>query len=81
MNRLRDDDRYVRYNHNDGAAMRKKNFFSTYSDNDSNTMKKQGCVSTSYTDNDCNITRVDGRWRALTKADWVRLKKDGSVTS
>jgi hypothetical protein len=55
--------------------------FLTYSDNDSNTMKKQGCVYTSYTDNNCNITRVDGRWWALTKADWLRLKKDGSVTS
>ncbi len=24
-----------------------------------------------------NNTRVDGRWRALTKADWFRLNKDG----
>jgi hypothetical protein len=53
--------------------------FSTFSDNDSNTMKKQGCVYTSYTNNDCNITRW--RWWAFTQADWLRLKKDGSVTS
>jgi hypothetical protein len=26
--------------------------FSTYTDNDNNTMKKQGCVNTTYTDND-----------------------------
>jgi hypothetical protein len=56
---------------------RSEKTFSTYSDNDSNTMMKQGCVSTSYTDNDCNNTRVDGRWRALTKAGWFRLNKDG----
>ncbi len=54
--------------------------FSTYSDNDNNTMMKQGCVITSYTDNDCNYTRVDWRWRALTKADWfVLTKTDGFV--
>ncbi len=58
----------------------KKNFFSTYSDNSSNTMMKQGCVSTSYTDNNNNYTRVDWRWRALIKADWfVLTKTDGFV--
>ena len=54
---------------------RSEKTFSTYSDNDSNTMMKQGCVSTSYTDNDCNNTRVDRRRRALTKADWFVLTK------
>jgi hypothetical protein len=52
-----------------------KKLFSTYSDNGSNTMMKQGCVSTSYTDNDNNYTRVDWRWRALIKADWFVLTK------
>ena len=59
---------------------RSEKTFSTYSDNGNNTMMKQGCVSTSYTDNDCNYTRTDWRWRALTKADWfVLTKTDGSV--
>jgi hypothetical protein len=42
-------------------------------------MEKQGCVDTSYTDNDCNITRLDGSWRAFKKADCFRLQKDGFV--
>jgi hypothetical protein len=59
---------------------RSEKTFSTYSDNGNNTMMKQGCESTSYTDNDCNYTRVDWRWRALTKADWfVLTKMDGFV--
>ena len=52
-----------------------KKLFSTYSDNGNNTMVKQGCVSTSYTDNDNNYTRLDWRWRALIKADWFVLIK------
>jgi hypothetical protein len=75
------------------TKQRSEKLFSTYSDNGSNTMVKQGCVSTSYTDNDNNYTRLDWRWRALIKADWFvliktvdfvfkktvwfRLKKDG----
>ncbi len=44
-------------------------------------MVEQGCVSTSYTDNDNNYTRLDWRWRALIKADWFVLIKtvDGLV--
>jgi hypothetical protein len=38
-------------------------------------MKKQGCVTTTYTDNDCNNARKDWRWRALKKADCPFLEK------
>ncbi len=48
--------------------------FSAYTDNN-NTMEKQGCVNTTYTDNDCNNARKDGRWWAVC----CRLKKGGLV--
>ena len=38
-------------------------------------MEKQGCVTTTYTDNDCNNAREDWRWWALKKANCSFLKK------
>ena len=41
-------------------------------------MKKQGCVTTTYTDNDCNNARKDWLWWALKKANClVRFDKSG----
>ncbi len=40
-----------------------------------NTMEKQGCVKTTYTDNDFNNTRKDWRWWALKKANCSFWKK------
>ena len=38
-------------------------------------MKMQGCVITTYTDNDDNNSRLDWRWRALKKAICSFLEK------
>jgi hypothetical protein len=46
---------------------KKQRFFDLYRQRH-NTMKMQGCVITTYTDNGGNNARVDWRWWALKKA-------------
>jgi hypothetical protein len=64
-----------RYDHNVDAEMRKKNHFFDLYRQRHNTMKEQGCVDTTYTDNGGNKAREDWRWRALKKAICSFLEK------
>ncbi len=71
--------RYGGNNDNDTNATlmqgrEKKTFFDLYRQRH-NTMKMQGCVITTYTDNGGNNARVDWRWRALKKAICSFFKK------
>jgi hypothetical protein len=49
---------------------------SSYTDNDNNTMMKQGCVRYDlHRQRNGNNAREEGRWRALKKACFSPLKR------
>jgi hypothetical protein len=52
----------------------KKSFFDLYRQRH-NTMKMQGCVMTTYTDNGDNNAREDWHWRGLEKGDLFVFRK------